>query len=738
MTSPSPAKSRTFPIRAVLVVPFVLQIFATVGLVGYLSFRNGQRAVNTLAEELIDRTSELVDEHLHAYLSIPQNLNQLNADAIRRGVLDVSDRPIALSYFWDQMQIYNLTYVGIGLANGEGFGVARYDGETITMDEWTADLPNNNVNYTTDDQGNRVDIYQLNDWDSLNEPWYADPIEAGKPIWADIVAVNVGAYHYITASASRPIYDTQNQLLGMIAADIHLLKLNDFLKRLGVSENGTVFILERDGTLIASSSQQPFVITEGEIQRLSITDSGDSTIRAIAQQFQQQGDGLQAVRTQQQLNIEIEGMPHFVKAFPWSDEYGLDWVVAVAIPEREFMAQINTNTRHTIALCLGALGAATVLGVFTARWITRPILQLTQASEAMAEGNLNHNLVLQDSTVRELNTLSASFRHMATQLQDAFTELEIRKADLEDRVQERTATLQATLEELQRTQGRMVQSEKMSSLGQLVAGVAHEINNPVNFIHGNLSHVQTYTDDLLTMVQLYQHHYPHPVKEIQTEADAVDLEFIQEDLPKILSSIQIGTNRIREIVLSLRTFSRMDEADLKPVDIHAGIDSTLMILQHRLKARADRPEIEVIKDYNTLPQVECYAGQLNQVFMNILVNAIDALEDDNAGKSYSEIQANPNQITIRTDVIDQQWAQIAIADNGIGIPPAIQERIFNPFFTTKPVGKGTGMGMSISYQIVTEKHGGALKCLSTPGQGTEFVIQIPLRPNASNQSQQSS
>ncbi len=278
--------------------------------------------------------------------------------------------------------------------------------------------------------------------------------------------------------------------------------------------------------------------------------------------------------------------------------------------------------------------------------------------------------------------------------------------------------VEQTLTDLQRTQTQLVQAEKMSSLGQLVAGVAHEINNPVNFIYGNLTHIETYSQDLLRLVALYQQAYPHPPDEILDATDEMDLEFLQEDLGKILHSMQIGSDRIRQIVLSLRNFSRMDEAEFKAVDIHEGIESTLLILQHRLKAKSDRPAIEVIRQYDKLPLVECYPGQLNQVVMNIVSNAIDALEEK--GKP-------PYQITIRTSLIENTWVKIAIADNGPGIPPAVQSRIFDPFFTTKAIGKGTGMGMSISYQIITEKHGGKLELISSPGHGAEFIIQIPVQ-----------
>lgn len=274
------------------------------------------------------------------------------------------------------------------------------------------------------------------------------------------------------------------------------------------------------------------------------------------------------------------------------------------------------------------------------------------------------------------------------------------------------------ISELKQAQAQLVQQEKMSSLGQLVAGVAHEINNPVSFIYGNLTPARNYIQDLLRLIHLYQEHYPNPALVIQAEMDAIDLDFLKTDLPRLLASMEMGATRIKDIVLSLRTFSRLDEADFKSVDIHEGLDSTLVILDHRLKAQHNRGVIQVFKSYADLPQVACYPGQLNQVFMNILVNAIDALEELNPPQPMIHIR------TLRSP--DDQQITIHIADNGPGIPDPIQKSLFDPFFTTKSVGKGTGLGLAIARQIIEEKHGGTISVTSTVGKGTEFVLSLPL------------
>ncbi|ALF53335.1 chemotaxis protein CheY [Nostoc piscinale CENA21] len=298
---------------------------------------------------------------------------------------------------------------------------------------------------------------------------------------------------------------------------------------------------------------------------------------------------------------------------------------------------------------------------------------------------------------------------------------------LEQRVQERTAELTHSLQQLQQTQLQLIQSEKMSTLGQLVAGIGHEINNPIGFISGNCSYIEQYVNDLFRLVDLQQQKLPDPDPEVEELIEEIDLEYLYEDLPKLLLSMHQGIERLKDISLSLRTFARADISSKVEFQIHEGLDSTIMLLKHRLKDQGDRPKIEVVAQYSELPPITCYPGQLNQVFMNIIANAIDAFDDLHQNVSKQAISPCQYTITITTSVDNQQeTVSICIEDNALGMPPEVQARIFEPSFTTKPVGKGTGLGLAISYQIIVDKHHGNIHCLSTASQGTKFVITLPI------------
>jgi len=347
---------------------------------------------------------------------------------------------------------------------------------------------------------------------------------------------------------------------------------------------------------------------------------------------------------------------------------------------------------------------------------------------------------LHEEVVARVNT-HLNLRNLTKQLQEQAEALEqrveartfelsqsndlLRQSEAQLRTQ--TQQLEESLRKLQQTQAQLVQTEKISSLGQLVAGIAHEVNNPVNFIAGNLSIANGYVQDLLELLALYQQHLPTPPQDICSKIREIDWEFVQADLPKMLVSMKVGTDRIREITSSLRTFSRMDTTQKQLANIHEGIESTLLILQHRLQPKSSAPTIELVKKYGNLPLVACYCGQLNQVFMNLIANAIDALEEAIAQGQWAPEKQNdtPPTITIQT-AVEGDRVVVRVSDNGPGISQEDCQKLFDPFFTTKPVGKGTGLGLSVSHQIVVEKHGGTLSCISRPHSGAEFTIKIPL------------
>ncbi|MBD1842403.1 HAMP domain-containing protein [Cyanobacteria bacterium FACHB-63] len=544
----------------------------------------------------------------------------------------------------------------------------------------------------------------------------------------------------VTIQIVQAINDPETkQFLGVIKAGYNAAYLDHLigeLQNLQLIDTEEVQILSLDQKLISIATLTP----SGVNNRQTLME-GDSVLQKARERLEthhsseQKRDGSQT-RSEpltEEFGIVTEAIVAADRWYAITKIPGTSWVAIASIDLDQ--ARAGSYQLITIfALIFLSLGiAATGVIVRVSRRLSAPLNQLSQMAQQVTEQADFTVQIPVSGEDQETRVLADSFNQLIQRVQQLLTEqieiqhqLEHYNQTLEEKVgtrtqelNEKTKHLQEALEELQRTQAQMIQSAKMSSLGQLVAGIAHEINNPVNFIHGNLRHMRSNTQNLLDLIALYE-------TECQTAAIAhkiedMDLEFLRDDIPKLLNSMTLGTERIREIVKSLRTFSRLDEAEVKAIDLHESLDSTLMILQNRFRAKPDRSKIQVIKTYAELPEVDCCAGELNQVLMNILTNAIDAIEE-----RLITHPAHQPHIKISTKQPDRDRVEIAIADNGVGIPESIQPRIFDPFFTTKEVGKGTGMGLSISYQIITEKHGGELECVSAPGQGTLFLIRIPV------------
>ena len=420
--------------------------------------------------------------------------------------------------------------------------------------------------------------------------------------------------------------------------------------------------------------------------------------------------------TAQNLVVELVKSPEFVAFLEFPD---LLWPFDELLETQQHDLKLKLKEAQKLRNLIVALSfvlsinIAAIVISHTTSSISSPIEKLTSfAREILQTSDFSSQISLRSND--EIELLANSINELVQKVHGLLQEL-----------QDKTQNLEQALSTVNQQQLYLV-TQKMASLRQLVAGIAHEINNPTTFVAGNIEHLEEYCYTLLELVQLYEKHYPHAVSEIVEYCQDNELEFIHEDLPKTIDSMKSGTNRIRDIVLSLRSFSRMGESDRKPVDIHECLDSTLIILQHRLKKQSDRPPIKVTINYADLPKIECHPAQLNQVFMNLFVNAIDALEERYEKEKQNRADG-PLTIQITTLAIDSHWMKIAIADNAGGIPQDILDQIFNPFFTTKAIGKGTGMGLAISHQIIHETHRGSLTCNSTPGKGTEFVILIPIR-----------
>lgn len=533
--------------------------------------------------------------------------------------------------------------------------------------------------------------------DALVSNFYRSP-DTGKP----------------TITFATPLVDENGKTLGMLAVDLNLNRIDEIIRSAdGLGKTGETYLV---GNLGSSLSNRNVFVSADRFGSDEFPDGieSEAIVRAISAT-----DGAGLYRNYR--GVPVIGVYHWLE--------NLDLALITEIHQEEAFVPAGDLAVRILAIGFISVASMAVAMFVLGRRITKPIQAIARTALFVSAGDLTQKAPV--LTENEIGVLAHTFNQMTNKLKHSYQELEDYNRTLEEKVEARTKELtdknekiKQALKELKQTQSQLIQNEKMAGLGQLVAGVAHEINNPVGFIYGNVSPAKDYARDLLDLLGLYQLHYPEPAEEIQEELERLEIDFLEEDFLKLLDSMEEGANRIKKIVLSLRNFSRLDESAQKEVDISEGIDSTLLILKSRLTNKSGR-EIEIIKEYGKLPKIDCLPSQLNQVFMNILANAIDAIEMSPPNED------NKPFIKVTTEVINKEWIGIRIGDNGPGIPKDIRERIFDPFYTTKPVGKGTGLGLSLSYQIVVEKHGGRIDCRSEIGRGTEFIIELPVSFNNS-------
>jgi len=677
------------PLRLVLIVPFVVQIFAAVGLTGYLSIRNGQRAVNNVTEQLRSEVTQRIEQRLNHYLETPFLVNDLAHRSIRRFDLWNPDNltPMRDLFFEQLIEFPALSYIAFGGEQREFAGAGRYDDGSLVLD--LTDGSTNFINhvYESNEQGEALSIVETDpDYDPRIRPWYQQAIEAGKPTWTEVYASSADYEDFrLTISAVEPIEDAGGTLRGVIVTDLSLWHISEFLQKLKIGKTGRTFILQRDGALIASSlPEKPRVDEEGEPAMVQAMESSHGIVRATAAWLGNRFENLDAIEAPQQFRFDLNGNTQLLQVTPYRDERGLDWLIVVVVPEADFMAQINANTRQTILLCGIALLVATASGIFTSRWIAKPILQLSEASDAIASGEFNRKVTIR--SIKELAHLGDTFNRMGEQLRDSFEKLAKSNEILEQRVEERTAELR---------EAKIAADAANQAKSEFLANMSHELRTPLNGILG--------------YAQILQRDKAIPPR----QKDGVGIIY------------QSGTYLLN-LINDVLDLSKIEARKLELVPHNFDLAAFLRSVVEICRVKAEQKEISfAYEELNQLPAaVHGDDKRLRQVLINLLGNAIKFT--DKGGVAFRVgrlVEGDETESAVKT-----AWLRFQIEDTGIGMTPDQLEKIFLPF---EQVGdkarkaEGTGLGLAISRQIV-EMMGGELHVESEYGQGTTFTFAVEL------------
>jgi signal transduction histidine kinase/DNA-binding NarL/FixJ family response regulator len=699
----SNSSQKKISLSLILVLPFVLQIFAAVGLTGWLSLRNGQKAVNEVASQLRSEITARIEQQVRTYLDTAPRSSQLNANALRLGYLNPEELESAKRYLWSQFQTFNsLSNMGFATKTGEFIAVERQlDGKVffkIASKEHRHEL----YLYELDSKSNQTKLLKVTpNYDILSRSWYQDSVSLGKPIWGEIFLLPTGN-KTLSLPYAYPVYEENGEaengeLRGVLVVNFLLSFISDFLQSLKIGRSGQTFIIERSGFLVASSTlKEPFMINNGKMKRLNTLDIKDDLIRLTTAHLQEKFGDLTKISSSQQLDFTLEGQRQFLQVLPFKYSNGLDWLIVVVVPESDFMEQINTNTKITILLCLGALTLATIFGILTSRWITKPMLRLSAASREIASGKLDHNVQIKG--IQELEVLGQSFNLMAQQLRESFKALETTNLELENRVEERTAQL---------TEAKKIADTANQAKSEFLANMSHELRTPLNGILG--------------YAQILQRSKTMTPKEIEG----------------IGIMHQCGSHLLTLIndILDLAKIEAQ-KLEIYPKDLH--FPSFLQGVAEISRVRAEQKGIAFVYQPSSELAMGIYADEkrLRQVLLNLLGNAIKFT--DNGGVTFKvekieiltgkEVKFNDQNTSLPIHKIRFQ-----IEDTGVGMTPEQLDKIFLPFEQvgdSQRQGEGTGLGLAISQKIL-QMMDSSIQVKSQLGAGSTFWLDLDL-PEASD------